>query len=1000
VDTVALTKSFGWDGHEVFQQQDVQELCRVLFDALEESFKGTDMEDVIDELYAGELVDYVKCIDVDYSSERRDKFLDYSLAIRPFGSEVSMKSLTECIEHYLEPEILDGDNQYFAESVGRKVDAIKGLKFSKLPQVMSVQLKRFVYDFSGENIVQKKINDTVKFPMVLDMNKYVSTRRKRSLSFVSECSDGGDGGGLHSSGEAGGEELDEFEQFLKRRITELRSGKKSKTVHDAAGCDTDEDSDSDSKEQKVSFSVKDRARGGGSPASMENEADTEAEVDLFNTGPVVYNDFYSVPDLVDYCDNVHPDQKRTVATGSTTPRSSPTGISGGDTKDLAEEEDEEEEDAQVLLKKRGEWIYELYAVLVHSGAIAGGHYYVYIKDLDTNKWWNFNDSFVDEITEKQVREACGGGMQTHTSYYGTKTTVQSCANAYMLMYRKVLPRDADASPFSPAEGSEAMTGDSIPPTTNLFPSDDMVPQYIRDEVTAAVEAAAARRKEEEERMNKLALKIHWKGKVYVVNTMRGRTYKDLLQQIWEELEIAKGGPAAATTAASSEKGDDESKEGTDEARPLPPPGLIPEPVAIEEDGAGDFSDLEDPSQVPISRMRLRVFNAYHKFAQEPFPPDTKGHLSLEAVRITTYRELVVELKTEESEWETYEADGFNIQMNQYDPEKDDFKPAVSMRLPRTATLGDLRKRLAKHCSFGFENIRFLKLTLWSYAEVKSEVLTGDHLKLMSEFRLYDGQKLYWEQRKEGEDPNTFLASSSPSVKAFTAQANRINVLVSLPGQEACDNTVVVDRRWNMKQFREKLASQFNMESDAFRVFRKSSVESELNGDSLQSLFSLGVYNGVCLSLSEGRPLLPGHYLFKIFLYKATNKVGFVDLRIPPNEDEEANGTSDAQSDSPTPTTAQSVEGALEVIPLADAHVCDSDTTADSNTVDVGAVDVSLDGVSPVVATVAAEASPSPSDSADSKRPEGIELVLEESSENDITGFGYKMVSLVAMQSDE
>lgn len=92
VDTIALTKSFGWEGSEVFQQQDVQELTRVLFDALEETFKvssfgfllllfltiflqGTEVENVIDQLYAGELVDYIRCIDVEYESERRDKFL-------------------------------------------------------------------------------------------------------------------------------------------------------------------------------------------------------------------------------------------------------------------------------------------------------------------------------------------------------------------------------------------------------------------------------------------------------------------------------------------------------------------------------------------------------------------------------------------------------------------------------------------------------------------------------------------------------------------------------------------------------------------------------------------------------------------------------------------------------------------------------------------------------------------------------------------------------------
>lgn len=952
----------------------------MLFDALEESFKGTDMENVIDELYAGELVDYVKCIDVDYSSERRDKFLDYSLAIRPFGSEVSMKSLTECIEHYLEPEILDGDNQYFAESVGRKVDAIKGLKFSKLPQIMSVQLKRFVYDFSGENIVQKKINDTVTFPMVLDMNKYVSSRRKRSLSFVSDCSDGG-------GKESGGEELDEFEKFLKRRITELRSAKTTETSASAAG-DTDEDSDTDSKDLKVTFSVKDRYCG-GSPASMDNEVDTDIALDE-DRDNCIHNEYYSVPDLVDSCGNLHPDQKRTMATGSTTPPSSPTGVMNGDSKTTETEQEYEEVNSQALLREHGEWVYELYAVLVHSGAIAGGHYYVYIKDLDTNKWWNFNDSFVDEISEKQVREACGGSMQTHTNYYGTKTTVQSCANAYMLMYRKVLPCETP-SPFSPAEGSEAMLGDTTSASpVNLFPSDDMVPQYIRDEVAAMVEAAAARRKEEEERLNKLALKIHWKGKVYVVNTMRGRTYNQLLQQIWDELEIAKGGSTASPSNDESCV-DSANTTAVDD---------VSDPLSGFANKAEDFSDLDDPSLVPLNRIRLRVFNAYHKFAQEPFPPETKGHLSLEAIRITTYRELAVELKEAESEWEKYEADGFNIQMNQYDPEKDDFKPAVSLRLPRTATLGDLRQRLAQHCSYDIQRIRFLKLTIWSYAEVKSEVLSGDHLKLMSEFRIYDGQKLYWEQQKEGESDDTFFASSSPSVKAFTALANRINVLVSLPGSTTCDQTVAVDRRWNMKQFREKLGSQFGIEPGTFRVFRKSSVESELNGDAMQSLFSLGIYNGVCLSLTEGRPLLPGHYLFKIFLYRATNKVGFVDLLVPPDEE---GGTSTTQSDSPTPTTAQSVLDPLVDIPLVDAHVCDAADTSGESAVDVGSVELSIDGESaaplPPTVTAVAEDSPTPSDTADPKREEGVELGPEESSENDITGFGYKMVTTVQSNAD-
>ena len=37
VDTKGLTKSFGWESAMSFEQHDVQELCRVLFDAIEQS---------------------------------------------------------------------------------------------------------------------------------------------------------------------------------------------------------------------------------------------------------------------------------------------------------------------------------------------------------------------------------------------------------------------------------------------------------------------------------------------------------------------------------------------------------------------------------------------------------------------------------------------------------------------------------------------------------------------------------------------------------------------------------------------------------------------------------------------------------------------------------------------------------------------------------------------------------------------------------------------------
>jgi ubiquitin carboxyl-terminal hydrolase 47 len=55
VETTELTRSFGWDSSEAWQQHDIQELCRVMFDALEQKFKDTDQADLIQRLYEGKI---------------------------------------------------------------------------------------------------------------------------------------------------------------------------------------------------------------------------------------------------------------------------------------------------------------------------------------------------------------------------------------------------------------------------------------------------------------------------------------------------------------------------------------------------------------------------------------------------------------------------------------------------------------------------------------------------------------------------------------------------------------------------------------------------------------------------------------------------------------------------------------------------------------------------------------------------------------------------------
>lgn len=189
VGTTELTTSFGWDSSEAWQQHDVQELCRVMFDALEQKFKNTQQADLISRLYEGKLKDYVKCLECGYESAREDTFLDVPLVVRPFGSSQAYASVGEALQAFVTPEILHGSNQYFCEHCNKKCDAHKGLKFIKFPYLLTLQLKRF--DFDPVTMHRIKLNDRVSFPEILNLNDFIKSENTPETSDDGDTTDSG-----------------------------------------------------------------------------------------------------------------------------------------------------------------------------------------------------------------------------------------------------------------------------------------------------------------------------------------------------------------------------------------------------------------------------------------------------------------------------------------------------------------------------------------------------------------------------------------------------------------------------------------------------------------------------------------------------------------------------------------------------------------------------------------------------------------------------------------
>jgi hypothetical protein len=74
--------------------------------------------------------------------------------------------------------------------------------------------------------------------------------------------------------------------------------------------------------------------------------------------------------------------------------------------------------------------YYLYSIFIHKGTAYAGHYYIYIKSFETNRWYLFDDSQVKEVNLVNVLQDAKGGGCSH-------------ANAYMLAYRqfdKAIPK--------------------------------------------------------------------------------------------------------------------------------------------------------------------------------------------------------------------------------------------------------------------------------------------------------------------------------------------------------------------------------------------------------------------------------------------------------------------------------------------------------------------------------------------------------------------------------
>ena len=124
-------------------------------------------------MYCGQLNDYIVCLTCNNRRQRLDEFLDLSLDV------AECASLEEALQKFVQSETLTGDNRWRCDVCREKVEAKKGLTLHKLPPILTIQLKRFVFDFTVQQ--RAKLQHRVTFPEMLDLQSFISAGDSSSL---------------------------------------------------------------------------------------------------------------------------------------------------------------------------------------------------------------------------------------------------------------------------------------------------------------------------------------------------------------------------------------------------------------------------------------------------------------------------------------------------------------------------------------------------------------------------------------------------------------------------------------------------------------------------------------------------------------------------------------------------------------------------------------------------------------------------------------------------
>jgi len=152
--------------YDVWQQNDASEYQTKLLDSLEIALKKhapSHCKYLTDKFRMG-ITKQKICKECGLKTNREEVVVNLEGPVR------GRSEILELIEGYCSEELMDGDNKVNCDACDKKTDTILRTCISKLPNVLTVSLKRFDLDYTTFETV--KLNSRMEFGTTLNMKKY------------------------------------------------------------------------------------------------------------------------------------------------------------------------------------------------------------------------------------------------------------------------------------------------------------------------------------------------------------------------------------------------------------------------------------------------------------------------------------------------------------------------------------------------------------------------------------------------------------------------------------------------------------------------------------------------------------------------------------------------------------------------------------------------------------------------------------------------------------